>query len=286
MDDGDGLRALYPDVVFIDVPGHFRPEDDDDPAAAHLIYDRRRTAGLAYASGDIIAITEDHVIPGRGWCRTIADLHTRLPYGAIGGALDSGSRSALNRAVYYCDFSRYQNPVPEGPAAYITDVNVSYKRTALEQVRDVWKDYYHETYVHGAMQQNGQTLWLTPKLTASHDRGQLVLRRVLAERWSFARLFAARRARQLAASKRAFFLVASPLLPVVLTARPVIRLVQRRNTLWPLLSVLPIVFLLSCIAAAGECAGYATAHEKSRSLRRVRAVARASVRDWDDAGAN
>ena len=100
--------------------------------------------GLCAARGEVIAMTEDHAIPGPRWCATIWDEHFRHPYGAIGSGVSHVGKGLLNWAVYYCDYARYQPPFPPSFVQYVTDINVSYKRAALEACRDVWQNFYDE----------------------------------------------------------------------------------------------------------------------------------------------
>lgn len=259
LDDVAGLEKRHPKVRFIPVTDVEPVSGASNAGQAHLVYDRRRTTGLLAAAGDIVAITEDHAIPGPRWCARILDLHNRLPHGAIGGAINNRSTYSLSRAIYYCDFGRYQNPVPEGPATYISDVNVSYKRNALEAVRDSWSLLFHEIAVHQSITENGDTLYLSALPEVLYDRGPLSLGRTLRERFAWGRLFAGRRARTVSPPRRLMLLVGSPALPFLLTLRKFISALTRRTPLAPFFSALPAIFLLSCAWAAGEFAGYLTA---------------------------
>jgi hypothetical protein len=112
-------------------------------------HDTLRTVGLRAARGRYVALTEDHAVAEPGWCRGLVALLEQHPkVAAIGGAVECGSDRWLHRAIYYCDFGRYQGPLPEGPAEFVSDSNVIYRRTALEEIGDAWAADYHETLVH------------------------------------------------------------------------------------------------------------------------------------------
>src|ERR1039457_4653287 len=66
-DDGARLRREWPGVRFIDIP----EEAPSEPGLDHWLYDRRRAVGLAAASGDVVAMIEDHAIPGSDWSTAI-----------------------------------------------------------------------------------------------------------------------------------------------------------------------------------------------------------------------
>ena len=197
--DVERWEAAWPRVRFERVPGP--SSTADDPGAAHLAYDRRRATGLSAARGSLLALTEDHASPDRDWCARIAAAHSALPHAAIGGAIDNASDHPLTWAVYFSDFGRYQSPLPAGPADYVSDVNVSYKRAPLERVADAWRPAYHETAVHGALLANGETLWRQPDIVVHQHRGRLKLGPVLRERFAWGRLYAGKRAHEMGAPR-------------------------------------------------------------------------------------
>ena len=131
----------------------------------HELIDRRRAAGLAAARAELIAILEDRGVPEPTWAATAVRLHRELPHAVIGGAVENAQPGLLNRAVYLCDFGRYQRPFVAGPRLYVTDVNVTYKRPALELTRAIWRERYHEPLVHWASIEAGHTVFL-----AGHGR--------------------------------------------------------------------------------------------------------------------
>lgn len=128
-DIGECLRD-YPGVAFLDMGVVRTHAPHNSRAVAHEMYDRRAAAGLVAAQGEVLAMLEDTAVPASDWCDQVLEAH-RLPYGVVGGAVEHAGRGALNWAVYFQDFGRYQLPLREGPTASLTDVNVSYKRQAL-----------------------------------------------------------------------------------------------------------------------------------------------------------
>jgi hypothetical protein len=254
LDDAVHLRHEWPSVRFIDIP-------EEPPAARgweHMQYDRRRAIGLAASRGEVIAMTEDHAIPEERWSSTIWSLHQRIPYGVIGGGITHRGTNLLNWAVFYCDFARYQPPLPPSTADYISDINVSYKRPALDNCRNVWRDLYDETSVHRSVREAGDTLFLTPDFTVEYDRGPLLLSRVLIERFIWGRVFAGRRAQKVSGLRRFAYISLSPGLAPLLLVRNFFMLRQRGHMLKPYFCVLPLVFLCLFISSLGEFVGYAT----------------------------
>ena len=138
-----------------------------------------------------MALTEDHATLSPRWCRTAVELLEKHPeLGAVGGAVECGSNRMLNRAICYCDFGRYQNPLPEGPARFVSDSNVVYRCQALDEIRSVWDGGFREFPVHQALVERGRPIWLTPRITAWQNRVEMTLGEALKERYVWGRAFA------------------------------------------------------------------------------------------------
>jgi hypothetical protein len=237
--------------------GHL-PQTSSGRAASrqHELIDRRRAAGLAAARGEIVAIIEDRSLPRPGWAGTIVRLHRELPHAVIGGAVEIGRRAVLSQAVYFCDFGRYQPPFEAGPRPYVTDVNVSYKRRALDRTREIWRDRYHEPLVHWALERAGETVFLSPEPIVVQVRDGLTLGGLLAERMAWGRLFGSLRARDASFATRIGLLVRSPFVPPVLFARFIRDRLVRGGASRSILVTGPAVALLQTAWVAGEAAGY------------------------------
>jgi hypothetical protein len=227
-------------------------------AGQHELFDRRRAAGLAAATGDVIAMLEDRGVPRPDWARTLMTRHEELPHAVIAGAIENGRDRWLNWAVYFCDFGRYQRPFAAGPRPYVSNVNIGYKRRALEQTAGLWRGRYHETTVHWALLRSGETLYLTPDFAVDEIRGALRLPALLGERFSWGRLFAYTRAREGSAPRRLALAVLAPLLPVLLFARLTRLQMSKRVSLGRFIRVSPLVFVLLMAWSLGEAAGYLT----------------------------
>ena len=77
----------------------------------------------------------------------------------------------------------------------MSDVNVTYKRAALEQTRHLWQERYQEPVVHWALTAAGETLYLSPELVVHHHLDAPRLGPLLPQRFAWGRLFGAIRAR-------------------------------------------------------------------------------------------
>jgi hypothetical protein len=254
----DTLAAANPDIHFLPLGVLSTEKAIESPAGQHELFDRRRAAGLAAASGDIIAIIEDRGIPDADWAATVDRLHREHDHAVIGGAVECGIDRNLNWAVYFCDFSRYQLPFQAGSRSYVTDVNIAYKRAPLMAVRELWDGRYHETTVNWALTRSGQKLFLSPEMVVRQVREDITLSRVLHERSDWGRLFAYTRARECTNLKRIGYGLLSPLLPLQLFIRHALTQLKKRIRLGKFVLASPLVMLLLVFWSLGEMRGYLT----------------------------
>lgn len=256
--DIPALSRRFPSYRFLAMGPVATARPAHSAAGQHELFDRRRSAGLAATTGEIIAILEDRGAPRPDWAARMLASHAALPHAAIGGAIENGRDAILNWAIYFCDFNRYQRPFDAGPRTYVSDVNIGYKRGALEATADLWRERYHETTVHWALQRAGETLYLTPDFAVDQYRRDLRLGALLGERFAWGRLFAYTRAREATAVKRAALAVLAPLLPGLLFLRHLRLQVSKQVSLGWFVRASPVVLLCLTAWSLGEAAGYVT----------------------------
>lgn len=250
------FAARYPDFRFLDLGPMQTERPIGSHAGQHELFDRRRSGGLTEASGELVAILEDRGVPDPSWARTMDRLHAE-PHAVIGGAVECGIDQTLNWAVFFCDFGRYSPPLEAGQREYVTDVNISYKRSALEATRELWASRYHETTVNWAIARSGETLFLSPEPLIRQYRDQITLGGVVRERIDWGRLFAYTRVREVGLGKRAVFTLLSPVLPAVLLLRHG-RMQMQKGRLGRFLKASPYVLVLLAAWSFGEFRGYLT----------------------------
>jgi len=250
------LQSEFPGVLFHPVD-HLRYASPNN-AFSREHHDELRGIGLRLARGKIVALLEDHGRVDKNWAKNVMAIHQNN-YAAVGGAIENEVHRLLNWAIYFCDFGRYQNPVPEGPAFAISDANITYKRDKLEAIKDLWADAYHETIINGTFLKNGETLWLSPDVIVYQHRENLTFGKAFLERYVWGRSYAGTLAKEMPVLKRLIYLAFSPLLPFLLTARKFREVLLKKRHIGAFLSALPITFLLLCFWSIGEFVGYATA---------------------------
>ena len=258
-DEVDGIEDLsrrYPAVVFLPVPSASIAHRKGGGREHH---DVLRTHGIKIAAGELIALLEDYARPDPDWSTKIVAAHLS-PWAAIGGAIENGIDRPLNWAVYFCDFGKYQSPLPPGPTPFASDINIAYKRSALEALRPLWNDAYREPVVNGAIIDRGEGLVLDPKIVVHHYRSDLDLAFALRERFIWGRSYAFARSMMIGNAKRYLYAALTPALPVLLLARMARTAWSRGRHVPAFLRALPYLLPLLMCWSAGEMIGYLAPH--------------------------
>lgn len=249
------LATRFPDITFLPL-GRLAPAGRPANAFdAHLLYDRRRAGGLRAARGALLAMLEDRGWPRPDWAATMTDLHERLPHGGIGGAIEDGAEDPLRRAVFHCDFGRYEPPLADGEVEYASDINICYKRRALDELRSLWSERYQEAEINWELVRRGDRLWLGDSPRVVQQRAPLSLPQALRERLHWGRTFGQVRGRAGSRMQALARAAASPLVPGLLLFRHLRRQRRRGRPLRSMLADLPLMALLTTCWAAGEAAG-------------------------------
>jgi hypothetical protein len=259
LSDTPRLGTRFPGVTFLSFAGRRTPAE-------------LRAKGVAASRAGVVALLEDHCMPEPDWCVRIVASHAG-PHAVIGGAVEKGfapgkqSDTALNWAVYLTDYSRYMNPVAEGPAVSVTDTNSSYKRSELDAIRDTWEEEFHENVVNEQLRARGRSIWFAPEIIVREQRS-LTFASALRDRYAFGRLFASTRVAGAPLPRRLFLAAASAIMPPVLVMRIAQTLFSRGRNRAQFLRSLPQLILVTSAWMGGEMAGYLTARpEKTLSAR-------------------
>jgi hypothetical protein len=269
----DQVRDRYPGVKFVKA-GDLRTYTGRPGSREH--HDELRARGLAATSGSIVALIEDHGVPAPDWAARFVEAHGGS-YAALGGAIENGIDRPLNWAVYFCDFLRYQSPLPESETTTVSDANVAYKHSALDSVRPVWQEIFHEASVNGALEKQGQKLAFAPRAVLYQHRQGLRLGAALRERFVWGRSYGATRARLAGSAKRLFWCVFVPALPVLMMARMTVAAWKKRRTMAPFCKALPFTAALAVSWSCGELVGYFSGRANAAGTQAAEAIARGSA---------
>jgi hypothetical protein len=248
----ESLRERYPQVRFL-MCDDLLTYRADIPGRDH--HDELRARALLAASGEIVALTEDHGRPDPQWCANIVKAYQDAYWG-VGGAIENAVDRLLNWAVYFCDFGMYQNPVSAGPTTMISDVNASYRREALEAIRPVWERSFNQVVVNRAILERGGRLGIFPDIVVRQHREGLTFGEAVAERYIWGRSFAAARCAWIGAGERILRAALAPLLPAVLVARMAANVLRKGRLRKKFAAALPLILILEASWSIGELAGY------------------------------
>ena len=266
------MRQQHPDVHFEEV-SNLKTFTGKGGSREH--HDELRARGLALARGKIVALIEDHGIPAPDWSAQIIQAHASQ-FAGVGGAIENGIDRPLNWAVYYCDFLRYQNPLPAGETWTVSDANVAYKRELLQSVRPVWREIFHESSVNDALRARGEKLALAPAVVLLQHRLGLRFGSAMKERFVWGRSYAATRARLAGTQKRMFWTVFAPALPPLMLSRMTLMAFQKRRTFPAFLKAFPLTAALIVAWSCGELTGYITGRANASGSQAAEAIASGS----------
>jgi glycosyltransferase involved in cell wall biosynthesis len=213
------------------------------------------TTGIEAAQGQIVALTIENCVPAADWASRMLNAHGG-GWAGVGGAIEiSAEAGFVDWAVYFSRYSNYMLPFEPRLLDDVAGDNCSYKRDALEPVRQLAKDGFWETFIHQDMRRRGQQLWCTPSPIVTYCGG-LSGWRFFRRRFLHGRYFAARRSRDFTAVQRMIRVCGSCVVPFVLLKRTARRVWRNCRHRTKFLTVLPIVASFLVAWAAGEGIGY------------------------------
>jgi hypothetical protein len=257
----DDARRLGAEVLVADGSGRPPPADPDVTSVVswidlpgesvfHLV-----DANLRQASGEVVAVTEDHCTVRAGWVAAIIRAHAEYPTAsAIGGAIENGEPdSRIRWASHLMNQGDHMAPLRNGPAMRIAnDANVSFKRWALADRDDHPLGFLTIAHLR-ALAAREAPLVNDDRIVVDHHE-TLSARDTAVIHFDDGRTISAFRRRRMASGDW-LRLIAAPLLPIYRTAR-VIRTAVRGGRGRTALSALPWLVVLEYCHAGGEAIGY------------------------------
>lgn len=212
-------------------------------------------AGIRESTGEIVAVTTAHCVPGQDWVGAIVKAH-ELPYPGIGGAIESGEGAGLvDWAVYFCRYSNYMRPFAPGVVAEIPGDNASYKRWALDRCVDMRRKGFWEPEIHAVLRRDGYQLFMDPSIVVYHERAFGVWG-FMRQRFHHGRHFGESRAARFSAPQRLLYAVSAPVIPLIFFARIGWQVLAKGRHRREFLLSLPILLLFLVGWSAGEWWGY------------------------------
>jgi hypothetical protein len=212
-----------------------------------------RAQGFDAARAPSVAVIEDHVLVPRGWARALLAAQAEAP--VVGGAVaNAACDSVEDWAAFLCEYSHCLQPLPAGPAEWVTGNNVVYPRALLQRHRALLTPERWENHLHDALRRDGVTLLCRPDIVVGHKKHYTV-GEYLSQRYLYARSYAGARVAGAGRVRRLAYGAAALALPPVLLGRIVTRVLGKRRHRAELARGLPLLLLFVTAWAAGEVVG-------------------------------
>lgn len=222
-------------------------------------------AGISRCCGEIIAITTAHCIPARDWVSKMLKAHNSS-YAAVGGAIECMHEvSIVDWAIYFCRYTPYMKPFSAGIVQEVPSDNASYKRTALEGCKDLWKDGFWETVINAKMRRDGMMLFSSPSIVVSHGKA-FGFTGFIWQRFYHGIHFGVTRAANISPLKRIIYIVLSPMISFIFYSHIVRRVFKKKRCLKEFALSSPVLFLFLISWSAGELWGYLSAPWKNKPI--------------------
>ena len=214
-----------------------------------------RAQAFEAATGEAVAVIEDHVLVPPGWARAML---ARLALGedVVGGAVENAATEKLvDWAAFLCEYSQLIPPLPVGPVPGITGNNTIYRRSVLRRHAAAWRAGRWENYLHDAFKAEGVVLHQRPEIVVGHKKHYTVWE-YLSQRYLYARSYAGARVAGQGVAKKLVYGGAAFLLPPLLFVRVVRTLWGKGRHRTELMRSLPLLALFTSSWGVGEIIGY------------------------------
>lgn len=237
------------------------------PVASDTTIPQMRAIGFAHSTGAAVAVIEDHVIVPSRW---VTQLLQALSDGAevVGGSVfNAATTTTVDWAAFLCEYSHLLAPEAGQSVQRITGTNVAYRRDLIRRYAPVLAEGKWEDHFHDAMRRDGIALTCVPEISVGHKM-HYRMSEYLAQRFLFSRALSGSLSTDLTAVRRALGVMKSAVLPPILLARIVRRVLATHRHRYELLTSAPLIAIFVCAWALGEAVGYAAG--PGDSLARVR----------------
>ena len=212
-------------------------------------------AGIEVSKGKIVALLVDSCVPRPDWVDRVLRAH-QSSTAVIGGAIElAPAASLVDSAVYFCRYSRYMPPFEAQFLDDLPGTGCSYKREALNGLKEEMADGFWETFIHKTMRNRDERLLCDPAIAVTHV-GPSSFVSFLRLRFAHGRKFAARQAAAMRSPQRIIRALAFPLVPFVMFRRIAARVWTTQRYRTRFLACSPAVGVFLAAWSAGEFLGF------------------------------
>ena len=210
--------------------------------------------GFAVAKGRAVAFTTAHCVVPESW---VSDLSRALENGSAGAggpiSLDEES-SLLDAAIYFLRFSSFLpgSFISPQETREIAGDNSMYSRSVLDENSSSFANGFWEVELHDNLRSQGKRLSMVPSATVSFGRS-FPLAVISRQRFAHGKHFG--RWRRSTGTSALRIILVSPVVPAVMLARALRRVVSARASVGRLIMCSPIYLWLAACWAFGEAVG-------------------------------
>ncbi len=215
-----------------------------------------RRIGFEQSRGAIVAIIEEHCLAAENWLAALSAAFSP-DYVVVGGPVDFRDDGRLRDWItYFIEYHSYFPSASDAGSFEVGSANAAYRRQALESNVARLADGYWEATLHPRLLREGTRFRRVPEMVVYH-RGPFDYFYYLRQRYLFSRAFAGARRGTLSVAKRAAYLLAAPVIPILLLARIGSRVFSKKCHQGKFLLSLPLLIPALTSYVFGEWMGYA-----------------------------
>ena len=211
--------------------------------------------GIEMTGGRSVAFTTANFIPASNW---VAELRRLLQddLAAIGGVFEKLVPDKISQwGIYFLRYASYLPSISPHLSTQLAADNAVYQRWVFEKYADLIEDGFWEHPVNRELKADGHSLFLTPALRVSmgyfSPPGDF-----FSQRFFHGRVFGAERAAQASPARRLFYILASPLIPLVLLLRVAQHVLKSNAQKFKFFFSLPWILYYLLGWSLGELSGY------------------------------
>jgi hypothetical protein len=213
-----------------------------------------RRQGAWRARGEVVAILEEHKVAPPDWLDVIRRSF-QPGDAAIGGPILDADYSRLRDwVVYFSEYHNYMPPWEDGDRYQLNGANVAYCRRLLLEHDGVLGTGYWEVVLYPRLARQGR-FRAVPAMGVYHV-GPYDYGYYLGQRYFVSRAWGGSQRRTASLLRRLAYLIAAPLVPLLLLGRVVHRAAQSKHRLGKLLLALPLLLPTAVAYVWGEWLGY------------------------------
>ena len=223
-------------------------------APAHASLPHLRATGLVRASGEWVALTEDHVLADANWLAALMGAATAGVH-VVGGRIGNGQRArATDCGAFFAEYGPYGGTHEAAGPPRFAAANVAYHHSIVAEVAESFAGGEWENETHDRLQAAARSFRFVPAALVRQNRSYGI-GPFCRDRFAHGRDYAQARAGRIPRWHRAALFAATPLLPLLLAAR--IAKAAHTDGAPDFWRALPATLIFLSAWAAGEAIGYA-----------------------------